>query len=293
MTNELILFADNDMSFVDVRKQFLIRAGYRVLITDNFDDAKKILDTRNPDLAIIDMRLIDDMQEDDFSGIQLARNSAPNIPKIILTSFPTWQAVRDALAIVPDGSSPAVELLAKNEGADALLRSIDWILHKQELRKNIVDSFGVSTLMAVPDKITSLGFEESGLRLHNSLSNTAEQWISIRTSESKRASNFHNLGLLTALISIILLFSSVILALLGRISLPVLPVIFGGLTQAVSTFFFVREDKANSRVQECTTKLDEINKLENLLVICDSLDDKQDREACRRKVIEKILELWL
>jgi DNA-binding NtrC family response regulator len=84
-----ILFADNHTHFLNTRKEFLERAGYRVITADNLEAARRILEGGQIDLAILDIRLVDDDDEKDTSGLTLARETNRFVPKIILTRFPT------------------------------------------------------------------------------------------------------------------------------------------------------------------------------------------------------------
>jgi hypothetical protein len=51
---------------------------------------KEILKIEKPDLADIDIRLSDEADEKDESGLRLAKEMDPSFPKIILTSYPTY-----------------------------------------------------------------------------------------------------------------------------------------------------------------------------------------------------------
>lgn len=294
MTGETILFADNNATFLQVRKEFLLRAGYNVLQATSYAEAEKFLrDRKDLALAILDMRLEEDDDETDRSGIYLAKNSDKNIPKIILTGFPTWQAAREALARDLDGIAPAVEIIDKKEDPEKLLRAVDWILNRSELRKNIVGAFDVPSMVAVPDRINSLGIEEAGRRLHESFSETSRQWTDSRIQDQFRAARFHKVGLAAGIIAILFIFTGLVLLFTGLLENSAIPLLVGAVTQPISIFFFLREDAAHKRVQTYNSKLDEINKVENLLLICDSLVDKKESEKLKRRVVEHLLDYWL
>jgi DNA-binding response OmpR family regulator len=118
--------ADNDQLFLDTSVEFLRNAGYEVLTAITFEEARQVLGDTWVHLAIVDLRLIDDEDERDTSGITIARDVAPAIPKIILTSYPGWTSVRDALT----PASAAVDYIAKQEGIDVLLRRVKEVLEK-------------------------------------------------------------------------------------------------------------------------------------------------------------------
>lgn len=112
---ETILFADNDLDFLETRKTSLENAGYSIIATTSVAETKQKLDLGNIDLAIIDVRLIDDDDDKDLSGLVLAKKYARLTPKIILTNFPTYEYVRENLRPQLDGLSVATDFLSKRE----------------------------------------------------------------------------------------------------------------------------------------------------------------------------------
>ena len=123
-----ILIADNDPDFLSTRREFLERAGYTVITASNPRETRQKLGIGNVDLAILDIRLENDDDERDTSGLILARSVGRSIPKIILTNFPTFDYVREALRPQLDGLPVAVDFLMKAEGAMALLSTVKDVL---------------------------------------------------------------------------------------------------------------------------------------------------------------------
>lgn len=121
-----ILLADNNIPFLNTCKALLEQAGFDVLKAASLDDARHLLATRHIHLAILDIRLVDDNDEHDLSGLLLAKDPSYHaIPKIILTNYPTYQAVRDALSVEMTGLAPAVGFVGKTEGTETLIAAID------------------------------------------------------------------------------------------------------------------------------------------------------------------------
>ena len=120
-----ILFVDNNKLFLDTRAEFLEDAGYRVLPAISLEEARRVMEADPVDLVILDVRMVDDDDKTDVSGILLAKEEryAP-IPKIILTDFPDYATAREALGPVLDGMPPAVDYLAKAEGPEALVERV-------------------------------------------------------------------------------------------------------------------------------------------------------------------------
>lgn len=123
-----ILFADNEPYLLKTSKEFLEKAGYTVITATNPKDAAEKLKTGGIDVAVLDIRLENDDDERDQSGLTLAKNVARSIPKIIVTSFPSYDYVREALRPQLDGLPVAVKFLARDEGLVAVREAIEDIL---------------------------------------------------------------------------------------------------------------------------------------------------------------------
>jgi len=123
-----ILFADNDPYLLETSKEFLERAGYTVITATNPEEATKKLETGGIDVAVLDIRLKDDDDERDRSGLMLAKSVARSVPKIIVTSFPSYDYVREAIRPQLDGLPVAVKFIARDEGLVAVREAIDDIL---------------------------------------------------------------------------------------------------------------------------------------------------------------------
>lgn len=124
MPKATILFADNDPDFLKTRSEFLEQEGYQVVFAADPTEARRKLEAGGIDLAILDIRLLDDDDEKDVSGLTLAKEVARTVSKIILTGFPSFDYVREALRPQPDGLPAAVGFVAKEEGPEALLQAV-------------------------------------------------------------------------------------------------------------------------------------------------------------------------
>jgi len=130
-----ILIADNDPDFLSTREEILERAGYTVITAHNPAEARQKLAIGGVDLAILDIRLENDDDERDVSGLILARKVARTVPKIILTNFPTFDYVRESLRPHLDGLPVAVDFLTKAEGVTALLSTVEDVLATAAIQK--------------------------------------------------------------------------------------------------------------------------------------------------------------
>lgn len=131
-----ILLADNDEHFLKARAELLERAGYNVLRASSVGEAEQLLRENYIHLAIIDLRMGDNNDQYDESGLILAKKDEyKHIPKIILTRFPSYEHVREALSSALEGLPPAVNFITKQEGVEALIAAIEQAF-QQHVRIN-------------------------------------------------------------------------------------------------------------------------------------------------------------
>lgn len=123
-----ILFIDNDRDFLDARAELLEKSGFTVIKAYTLDEARHALENDYVHLAILDIRMQDEDDERDESGLRLAEDSKyRSIPKIILTAFATVKYTRQALRIQSDGSRYVYDVLAK-EDSDNFISEIQHII---------------------------------------------------------------------------------------------------------------------------------------------------------------------
>jgi DNA-binding NtrC family response regulator len=103
--SQQILIVDDTIPALGALAELLQRAGYDVLTAASFESARRLLDTENPDLLIVDIRL------GAYNGLQLAvreRIEHPNRPVIIMTGYP----------------DPTLEAEARRNGAEFVEKPI-------------------------------------------------------------------------------------------------------------------------------------------------------------------------
>jgi len=291
-TQKTILFADNQPKFVKVRKEFLEDRGFKVVAATSPSEAWKSVRHQRPDLAVIDIRLTDDDDENDISGIILAKEMDPAIPKIILTGFPTWELVNESLGPQVEGLPIAVDFISKREGPDVLLRAIEWHLNRPEFRINVLSVFEAPNLMALPQNIEDLNPEEASYRLYKSFEDTIKQLTQLRDQENRRASQYHAWGLGMSVTGMVLILMSVALTVFEELAPINLSLVSAAIVEAISALFFYQQNQAFKRVSFYVEKLNELNKLGKLLAICDSLASPEIREEYKQKIITTLLEKW-
>jgi CheY-like chemotaxis protein len=292
MRKGVILFADNAPRFIDVRREFLEREGYQVVGANSPDEAKRILEEGRVDLAILDIRMVNDDDDGDISGLNLAKETARDVPKIILTGFPTWDAVKEALGPDLNGVPAAVDFIAKQEGSEAMLRAVELNLRRPQLRANLLEKFEVISLMALPQRVVDLGPEEASTRFQKSFEDTSRELAQRRERESRWVARQHSWGQTTAVLSLLLVVVGAILVLLGYANESAFTLVASTLAKVASLLFFRREEKAHARVRADFAQLGELSNLGHLLMICDSLQNPLDREEYKKKLIDSVIHRW-
>ncbi len=116
-----VLLVDDERPVLDSNRDYLEANGYRVFAVQTAEEALHCCDREIIHLAVIDVRLRDDRDPDDWSGVQeLARSMTSSIPRIFLTAYGEDPArVRDAL--LPDEN---LRFVWKVEGPDKLIEEI-------------------------------------------------------------------------------------------------------------------------------------------------------------------------
>ncbi|MBL8099792.1 MAG: DNA-binding response regulator [Anaerolineales bacterium] len=135
MTTKVILFADNNIRFLDSRSEFLENEGYTVLKASSPEKARDILNHKRVHLAILDIRLTDD-KEGDISGLDLALDPAySSLPKIMLTGFPSVNDTRMSLKPFIGNLPPAFDYISKvdDDSRNKLIESVKLAFTKHVL----------------------------------------------------------------------------------------------------------------------------------------------------------------
>lgn len=127
-----VLLVDNSADYRHSLLGLLGLEDYAVEEAGSVTEAKEKLLERGFDLALVDLRLTDDDDDYDFSGLEVARlASEQGVPCIVITAFPSIQATR--LALRSRGVEPlAVDLIPKVDGPQSILDTIKLVLRRHE-----------------------------------------------------------------------------------------------------------------------------------------------------------------
>lgn len=124
-----VLIVDNEKRTVDLYKQFMDIWGYSAIIAEGtgnalIEDAKFKAKEFRCQLALVDMRLVDNFDEDDTSGLDLIKEIRP-AATIIVSGYGTLQL---ALEIVLNRG--AVDFFEKSDNPAILKDKIDGVAKK-------------------------------------------------------------------------------------------------------------------------------------------------------------------
>jgi predicted nucleotide-binding protein len=85
MKKAIILLADNNIGNLEGSGRVLRRESYEVIEASSFEKAREEIENPKIDLAILDLRLVDDGDPSDMSGLDLAARCRGRAPIIILS----------------------------------------------------------------------------------------------------------------------------------------------------------------------------------------------------------------
>lgn len=128
MVKGRILWVDDDSDFLNVRSEFVQDAGYEVLKAGSIEEAEQVLQNNWVHLLILDMRLVDEDDEEDKRGLDWAaeREIYRFLPKIILTAHATKKDLQRVLH-----QQLAEAVLDKYDEPEKMVEDINAIFARQ------------------------------------------------------------------------------------------------------------------------------------------------------------------
>ena len=120
----MILVADNSPDYCLSVQALLETEGYEVAVARTVAEATTVVDTARLDAALVDLRLTQDEDEGDVSGLQVVTHAtAQGVPCIVLTAFPSVEVATMALARLRT-QFPALGFVCKRDGPEAVLEEL-------------------------------------------------------------------------------------------------------------------------------------------------------------------------
>ncbi len=147
-----VLVVNNSSHVLTSTRDYLELRGYKVLAAENEDQAERHCSEEVIHVAVVDIRLVDDTDDNDESGLRLAARLSPSIYKIILTGQEHNDPKKLLLKIwSPDkqGGRLAADFTETKNGPENLLEKIQ-IAFSQHINLNINKNFNIR----LPDGIS-------------------------------------------------------------------------------------------------------------------------------------------
>jgi DNA-binding NarL/FixJ family response regulator len=282
-----IALVDNFAGAIPATRDFLEREGYVVDVATSVDEARQLDRLRSPELWIIDLRLRDDTDDKDTSGLLLARELRTEVPKILLTSYPTVKAVREALALGHDGRSPAITFVSKREGLESLARAVRLALMPRN--ESLLRALGSSTMNELSNRIEQLGAERASLQLRDFIDTQRRALAEQQDLAGRRAAESHRIGVVASAAGFVLILGAIAASLAGTVSTATVMMAGSLIINTTSALFCVNADKAHRRLREFLQQQEDLLKVANLLDLCNTFENRTDRDQNRQAVFDWFL----
>jgi CheY-like chemotaxis protein len=258
-----ILLADNQIEDRVTWQRVLTNAGYDVRLAENPESAREILRNARIDMAIIDLRLIDDNDANDISGLILAKERIyRHIPKIILTAFEVgYSDLRELFGTVLDELPPTVAFIKKDERPQILIEII---------RKTL----------------------ETWPRLRIAMAKVSDQIKRDHEETRRQASLNYGAAFGLSVLGALVMFAGIGLAWLNQLAIGLVGTAGGILVEILSYLFFTRVNLANDRQDAYHHELLQTYWFEFLLAACEELPYEKKVVSIER-TIDTAITSWL
>lgn len=261
-----ILVADNEAQWLSDMCRIIESNGYGVIRAGNPKEALAVLGRHQADVAVLDLRLKNDKNKYDISGLEVAADSDRTIPKIIVSSFASEEAVIQGLKIDIDSYPAIVEFVQKGE-----------------IQKKLIPSI------------------EKALRLKDTWSVAAQTKISKQLNDDYRAARrdarihyWVSLGISVAFAFVIFYGAYKLHKETATSSLPILLSIIGILVAEIMNHLFNRKlEFLYGRVERYHSELLQTDRFAQLLGMSYGIKDERTREEYKLSLFKAATNQWL
>ncbi|GEM_PF-6396247 len=127
----LILIVDNNEAYCKTLREYLEENSYHIIEARNAEEALEKVVQEKPALITVDVRLVDDDDPHDHSGLRLIQRLPEEIPVIVLTAYEDAQVIRTAYETAPGKVLPKAYRF-KGDGLEAIQTTIALYLPKDD-----------------------------------------------------------------------------------------------------------------------------------------------------------------
>jgi len=262
-----ILVADNEEDSMKTLVEIL-KGQYPFLVyATNPHDAQTILNADAVDVAILDLRLTNDLNDHDISGLTVAKSTNPAIPKILVTKFENEPAMRKALGANVDGLPSAIAFLYWGELADQLLPKV------------------------------ALALEINKSRFRRSQDQISER-LTDDYDHAKMVAHIHIwLSFLLSIIFVVPVAYGVLQLHTATSktdgALAMVFILIGSLGAEITNYIVAKKlEFLYERVDRFHTELLQASKLDQMLALCDEIDETSERRHFKASILDAVLERW-
>lgn len=134
----IVLMADNDPFFLATRSRYLEQAGHTVVRANNPQEAEAVLRQVYVHAAVMDIRLTDDDDDADTSGLQLVTHpDFRRIPKLVVTGFGSFSQANQALVPDADGLPGAYGYLQKTDPPETMIHKVEELRQRLHINEGL------------------------------------------------------------------------------------------------------------------------------------------------------------
>ena len=264
-----LLFIDNHSNFLASRTAALRQNGFAVTTGTSAEDALSLVKSHSFDLAILDIRLVDDKDEEDRSGLNLARRLDPALPIIMLTGYERWETVREALLPNQNGKPLANDYIMKNEGPEALIQAIKLQLFGPEFRERVLVEIQAASVSALPQRARELGAEETSRIIAGSWAETQDEKARERLQLRKSAQRFSRIGQVMGILGFLVFLITVFFSFTDNIASEKLLAAVATALISFAALYLRQADKLHNRVENSLEDMDGLGKWVSLFALAD------------------------
>ncbi|HSS22066.1 MAG TPA: response regulator [Pyrinomonadaceae bacterium] len=260
-----ILVADNDTTWVENLTGIIGgEGGYTVIPAHTPKEAMAIIGRHEADIAILDLRMVRDDDEHDYSGLHVAEDTDRMVPKIIVSAFTSIRDAAESLQIDVEGLPGIVDFVEKQHVKTRLLPSIEKAM---KIKRRWLT--GAQTTVA------------------NQLSQDYDH------ARAEAQTHYRVSLRLSVLFAIPIVLGAFLLhSHLGSFS--VLFAVLGVLVGEVTLHLFNRQLKfLYERVDRFHSELLQSNRFERLLEACFEIKDQKLREEYRVALVNSAIRSWI
>lgn len=258
-----ILVADNDPTWLHNLSDIIQNAGYDVIPAKNYKEAMAIIGNHDAELAVVDLRLEEDEDKSDISGLHVAEDTDRTVPKIIVSGFSNIKDAAEHLKLDLEGFPTILDFVEKTQVSRRLIPSIQRAI---KLKKTL--------LSVAQGKVTS--------QLNKDYDH----------ARSDAKMHFWSSLILSAVFVIPIVWG--VFMLHTHPSISVLFAIVGVVVAQITHHLFNSNLKfLYGRVDRFHAELLEANRFEQLLDATSQFDDRQKREEYKLSLLQSAAARWL